>query len=382
MAAARNSTVAIHLLTESHPVQGAFQRWKGGNMRRFAVTLLSALLAMPALSQQQPAFGERVDVNAVLIDAIVTDSKGNQILGLTEQDFVVTEDGKAQPLDSVDYYTTRRLLNVSEERAPFKVERIREQRYFVIFFDKPFGTDLFDKLAQARQAAERFVDREVGANDYVAVTGHDVRLKVYSDFTNDKTRLKRAIRDAAVFSKGLTRSDKSATGPSIMREIDSAAMMGGTGTVYEGITELARALRPIRGRKDLILFSAGIVEPGEEVRDGFILNRSRFYQPMLDALNDANVTVYAANLLLAEAEPVFHQTLEMMSRDTGGEYRRHNVSFNPIFEQVSKAASGYYMLSYRTNKPAGTKGFQKVEVSVKDHPEFRVKARSGYYFGG
>ena len=350
-------------------------------MRLLTVSLLSATLAIPALAQPQP-FGERVDVNAVLIDAVVTDSKGNQILGLSPEDFVVTEDGKQQTIDSVDYYTTRRLLDTSEERAPFKVERVREQRYFVIFFDKPLGTDLFEKLAQARQAAERFVDREVGQNDYVAVTGHDVRLKVYSDFTNDKQKLKKAIREAAVFTKGLTRADKSSAGPSIMREIDSAAMMSGTGTVYEGITELARALRPIKGRKDMIIFSAGIVESGEEVRNGFLMNESRFYQPMIDALNDATVTVYGANLLLNEANPVFHQTLERISRETGGEYRRHNVTFNPIFDQVSKAASGYYLITYRTQKPAGAKGFQKVAVSIKDHPEFKVKSRSGYAYGG
>ena len=350
-------------------------------MRLLTVSLLSAILAVAALAQPQP-FGERVDVNAVLIDAIVTDSKGNQILGLSEEDFVITEDGKPQTLDSVDYYTTRRLLDISEAKAPFKVERVHEQRYFVIFFDKPLGTELFEKLAQARQAAERFVDREAGANDYVAVVGHDVRLKVYSDFTNNKQQLKKAIRDAAVFSKGITRTDKTATGPSIMRQVDSNAMMGGTGTVYEAITELANALESIKGRKDMIIFSPGIIESGEEVRNGFLLNESRFYQPMIEALNDANVTVYAANLLLNEAAPVFHQTLERIAHETGGEYRRHNVTFNPIFDQVSKAASGYYLITYRTNKPAGTKGFQKVDVAIKNHPEFKVKARSGYAYGG
>ena len=102
-------------------------------MKHLAAALL---LALPALAQQpQPApFGEKVDVNLVLIDAIVTDNKGSQILGLDKDDFVVKEDGVAQPIDAVDYFTNRRLLNAPEQSAPFKVERVNESRYFVVFF--------------------------------------------------------------------------------------------------------------------------------------------------------------------------------------------------------------------------------------------------------
>jgi VWFA-related protein len=214
--------------------------------------------------------------------------------------------------------------------------------------------------------------------DKVAIVGHDVRLKVYSDFTSDKKKLRRALDDVARFSLGLTKP--SGSDPSILKTVDPSAMMNRTGTVYEALTELADALKPIRARKNLVVFSAGIYEPGEEVRNGLALNRSRYYQPMIDALNAANVTVYAMNLMPdAPAAPVFHQTLESISRETNGDYYRYAVTFKPSLDQVARASAGYYLLTYRTQKRGH--GFQKVAVSVKNHPEFRVAARAGYSYG-
>lgn len=350
-------------------------------MRLLLVTLLSTLVALPAATQQ-PQFGERVEVNAVLIDAIVTDSRGNQILGLEKQDFLVTENGQAQDIDSVDYFTTRRLLTGPEHAAAFKVERVNEQRYFIIFFDKMIGATLFDRFALARRAAEDFVKRDVGENDYVAVVGHDVRLKVYSDFTSDRKRLIQAIRDTAKFSKGISKADKSNIGPSILRGMSSGTMMSGTGTVYEAITTLANAVEPIRGKKNLVVFSPGIVEPGEEVRNGVLLSTSRYYDPMVEALNDANVSVYAANVILDQIAPAYHQTLQRMSLETNGNYFRNNVSFQNVFRGVEKSSSGYYLITYRTKKTPQAKGFQKVNVKVRNQPQLRVQARSGYNYGG
>src|SRR4051794_39475415 len=104
-------------------------------MKRLAVFL--AMLALPLMAQQTPKFGENVEVNLVLVDAVVTDGGGHQILGLDKTDFIVTENGVPQPIESVEYFTNRKLLNAPESSAPFKVERVREERYFVFFFDKP-----------------------------------------------------------------------------------------------------------------------------------------------------------------------------------------------------------------------------------------------------
>src|SRR5687768_6662736 len=205
-------------------------------MRRFAIVVALLALALPGFAQQ---FEEKIDVNAVLLDVIVTDNRGNQILGLTKDDFVIKENGVAQEVDSVDYFTNRRLLDAREESAPFKVERVREDRYFIFFFDKPEDPGvLFDQLSQARYAIRDFIREDMKENDLVAIVGHDVRLKVWSDFTSDKAALERALEDSARFGKGQLNAP-AGEGPSILRSIDKSSMNKRTGSVYQALDLLS-----------------------------------------------------------------------------------------------------------------------------------------------
>lgn len=344
-------------------------------MKRLAPILL-ALLAFPLHAQESQKFGEKIDVNVVLLDAIVTDHRGNQILGLGPDDFDVRENGTPQKIDSVEYFTNRTLLTSPEEKAAFKVERVREDRYFVFFFDKPQDAAAFDDVMRARTAAKKFAG-QLRPGDHVAVAGHDVRLKIYGDFSNDPKQLARAIDDAGSFGVGLS----SGAGP-ILSTVDKQRMMSGSGTVYEALEVLGDALRGVKGRKNLILFSPGILEPGQDVRGGVIVAQSRYYRPMIDALNAANVSVYAMNLLEDVPDaPVYHQTLQQMAQDTNGDYYRHPVNFEPLIKRVEQQTNGYYLITYTSHHPKGEHGFQKVDVDVKSK-DLRVQARSGYLFGG
>jgi VWFA-related protein len=355
-------------------------------MKRIASVFALLALALPTFTQEvplhQPPYGEQIDVNAVLLDVVVTDSKGNQILGLGKDDFIVQEDGVAQSVESVDYFTNRRNLDQREENAPFKVERVREDRYFIFFFDKPQNAaTLFSELNRARQAALNFVNDEMQPTDYVAIVGHDMRLKVYSDFTNDKKQLERALNDVLRFGKGITTAP-AGDGPSLLRNANSRDLVDFTGTVYEGLDFLGESLRPIKARKNLVLFSPGIVDRFETVRNGTIVNRSSEFDEALRSLNAANVAVYGVQLQDDPGiRPVFHQRLMELSDETGGRYFQFNTSFDPAVQRIEQANSGYYLVTYSSKKPKGEKGYQKVSVKLKN-PEFKVVARGGYQYGG
>jgi VWFA-related protein len=162
-------------------------------------------------------------------------------------------------------------------------------------------------------------------------------------------------------------------------------MERGTGSVYEALDVLADAVKPIRARKNLVLFSPGIVDISESVRHGMIVDRSRYLDPALQSLNAANVSVYSAQLqrpieTRVSTTPYFHQRLTELASATGGEYFQFGTSFKPVVKKVEKTNAGYYLVTYRSKKPRGEKGFQKVDVSLRN-PEFRVVARSGYEFG-
>jgi VWFA-related protein len=352
-------------------------------MRRTLTVFLALLaLALPTFAQQQQPFEERIEVNAVLLDVIVTDSKGHHILGLGPDDFIVKENGVEQSVDSVDYFTNRRLLDQREEQATFKVERVREDRYFIFFFDKPEAGAMHDELTLAREAVRDFVRNEMKPADLVAIVGHDVRLKVYSDFTGDKARLERALNEATRFGRGIT-SAPAGDGPSLLRNMKSKELIDKTGTVYQAVDLLADSTRPIRARKNLVLISPGIADRNEDVFAGEMLgSRSRYVDPMLESLNAANVSVYAVQLQRNVAPTaLFHQRLSEMAESTGGRYFQQNVSFKTPIVEIENVNSGYYLVTYRSKQPRGKSGFQKVDVRLRN-PEFRVVTRSGYGFGG
>jgi VWFA-related protein len=352
--------------------------------KRFITLLI--LAAAPLMAQQpqqtpQP-FQEKLDVNLVQLDAIVTDNRGNQMLGLGKDDFIVREKGQVQTVDSVDYFTSRRLINAPESAAAFKVERVHEERYLIFFFDKITSEAASQaEMIRARSDAMRFLNDHMGAEDRIAVAGHDVRLKIYTDFTSDKAQIKRALNEATAYGLGIRSKSGASSGASILRNMDIDRMMNKTGSVYEALDLLGDALRPIRGRKDVVLFSNGIVGPDEEVRGGMVVNRSRYYDPMIESLNSADVTLYPISLQDGIDVPEFvHQNLSSMANDTNGHYYRLHTSYTTPLNQIEKQTAGYYLISYYTKKRPGEHGFQKVDVSLRN-PEFKVSARSGYSYG-
>jgi VWFA-related protein len=351
-------------------------------MRKLILTI-AALAAFPLFAQQQPPFTEEVDVNVVLVDATVTDRTGNQILGLTKDDFVVKEDGVVQEVASLDYFTNRRLLDSPEQKAKFQVERVREERYFILFFhkllgDSSAGLNTMSELMRAKQSSIEWVDKEMLPEDRVAVAGFDARLKIYADFTSDKNVLRRALNDVVTNARGLTSLPRYAGPASIMREMNTKKMINDTGRMYDSLELLADSLPNLAARKVLVLFSPGF---GDRLAgsSNFLENEQAWYQPMIRALNKRNVTVYSVNLLRNADSYPEEQPLQRMAYDTGGDYYRNIVSFATPLDRIEEENNGYYLLSYYSTRKKGTHGYQKLDVALRN-PEFRVKAREGYAY--
>lgn len=345
------------------------------------LALLFASLFLSATLLAQTPLREQIDVDFVLVDVTVTDAEGNQILGLAESDFVVLENGVEQEIESVDYFTNRTLLTSRESEAPFDVERVRQERYFILFFHEPGDPGAIPgfsgELMRSTRAAEKLLE-DLQPQDLVAIAGYDTRLKVYADFTSDRSILEKALRDVVGFSNGLREAPEYAGEVSILRNIDIKRMINKTGRVYEGLELLADAVDPIPARKVLTLLSPGIGEPSSFNR-AMLANEETFFRPMIQALNASNVTVNSVAMLRDASFFPPEQTIARMANETGGEFFTNFVNFETPLEQVEKTNSGYYLITYRIRKPAGTHGYQKIDVSLRN-PEFRVRAREGYSF--
>jgi VWFA-related protein len=360
-------------------------------MTALALAALCGLSSAAAAQEEKPKgqFGGQVTVNEVLLDVLVTDAKGNVIVGLDKNDFVVTENGKPVDLTGVTFYSNRRLIQSSPTLAKqgVSIEQVPEDRYFIVLFDdqKDTSQEAPELLSQQMQAAKRvrgWIQGELLPNDWVAVASFDTRLKVQQDFTRDRKALIEAVGEAM---KGKDREGnypsriEAGKGPSLYAGLPKGEeLRDKTSTLYEAMQALARAAGNVRGRKNLLLFTFGL--PGRLDPFGQYVPDKRFFEPTVQALNANNVAAYTLDLTPPAVQHTLSDSLNKLADDTGGKYFFNVTNFSTPLDQVAQENNGYYLLSYSSEQPAGQSGFQEVEVKVTN-PEFRVKARRGYEYG-
>ncbi len=363
-------------------------------MRRFLPLLLAPILATSSLSARaadappSAQFEGRVDVSEVLLDVLVTDRQGNVIVGLGPNDFRVTENGKPVDLAGLTFYSNRRFLGSTAEAEKTKaaVDVPLENRYFILLFNdvRFLAIDAPSLLSQQLQAARKAEEwlGQLLPNDWVAVATFDTKLKIHTDFTRDRrtleASLKEVIQGKDPENEWPSRVGDAASGPSLLARLPKGkALRDKTVDIYDTLTVLADASEGVVGRKNLLLFSIGF---GQINSFGQYMPDTQHYKPAQQALNDANVAVYTIDLWPAGTDHTLSSGLNLLAADTGGTYLFNFVNFSTPLQKILEENNGYYLLAYKSERPTGAEGFQKVQVKLTN-PEFRVKAREGYTYG-
>ena len=112
----------------------------------------------------------RIETNMVVTDALVVNSKGNAIVGLGKEDFIITEDGVVQEMELFSDGVTAKI-----------------PRSIVFIVEVGVIPSMADK---SLQAAKTLVDRLDG-NDRMAIVNTNTQL--VQDFTSDKKLLKSTL---------------------------------------------------------------------------------------------------------------------------------------------------------------------------------------------
>lgn len=347
----------------------------------------------PPVEEPRATFEGEVEVSEVLLDVLVTDRAGNAILGLAPGDFHVTEDGRPVEVTAATFYSNRRLEDESSPAGPSHPTAAvpapgePRDRYFILLFDdqRAHNADvpgLLQRQVTAGRNAVEWLGNALTPSDWVAVAGYDQRLHLQLDFSRDREAIARAIT-AVTTGRGAganwpSRRVADPDQPALGRQLPAGdTLRDATGMIYDALTLLAEAASPIRARKNLLLFTIGF---GRMNRFREYEPDPRYYHPMAEALNDANVAVYTFDLTEPGTRHPFSNAMHQISDETGARYFSDLPSFGNALAQVSRQTSGYYLVAYRAEHPRGLRGFQKVEVKV-DNPELRITARKGYRFG-
>jgi hypothetical protein len=160
----------------------------------FSVAALLAFAHSPAARAQEPEqpvlvapFGAEILVSEVLLDVMVTDKKGNPILGLGPDDFVVTEDDRKVKVTGAAFYSNRRYAG--PEAAPAGPADAAgamalantaglAPHYFIFLFDDQRRNSadvpgLLQRQVRAGKDAIAWLREGLAPTDWVAVAGYE-----------------------------------------------------------------------------------------------------------------------------------------------------------------------------------------------------------------
>ena len=150
----------------------------------------------------------KIDTNLVTVPVIASSRTGKYITDLVKEEFKIAEDGVPQEI-----------AFLATVNAPFNV---------VLLLDTSGSTK--EKLPMIQRAAIAFVE-QLSSTDKVKVISFDDSVKDWNDFTSDKAVIRHAISQTT----------------------------SGEGTkVYDAVERALNNLRPISGRRAIVVFTDGV----------------------------------------------------------------------------------------------------------------------------
>lgn len=420
---------------------------------KFVVILILALLLAPVcLAQDEDVV--RVKSNLVNIDVLVKDKKGKYVADLKAQDFTIFENGVPQKIEFFDAPL------VGTNRGPAKAgdgggvqpgpsEPAGSPRNYVTLVLDTQTTDITN-IKQVREGTIKYVREQITDGDVVALLSVTNGLQLLQPFTHDKAKLIAALDNIGVraTSKNFEQQDMGERIDALRGELNQANQTPTTGIsgpaagsnaarlmimrtvlaqfvklraalslqqsrpILAALAAICEGLRPIPGKKTLVLFSQGFVTPA--VLDWQV-------QSTIDIANRANVAIYIIDSagLRASApnttalgtnsplsgisaatsqeqriravggETVFdnsrqeglgreYDILYRISGDTGGRFLKGNNDIGLGLERINQEIQARYTLAYRSTNQNFDSSFRKVKIEVR-RPDTQIISRSGYY---
>jgi VWFA-related protein len=324
---------------------------------------------------EQPVF--RTGVSLVRVDVSVTGRRDEAVADLQASDFLVTEDGLPQKVDTAQFVRLdgrpaddqRRDLTIRDREHGLAEAARDDVRLFALFLDD-YHIDSHPMITtRLHEALESFVD-SLQPTDLVIWMDPLTTLDGLT-FTRDKWWLRERIR-AFKGRRGELMPVRSV--------VEEAQLMQGNvwelraGVSLSALEALAVHLGGLReGRKSVIFVSQGppVGRPGS------------FVYPRLDsavqAANRGNVTVHVFDPRPLGSAPFGGaEALARLSSDTGGRAIVNTNTPADRMTQIVADASAYYLIGYTPSRQVTDGKFHRIEVRVA-RPGVRVTARRGYW---
>ena len=410
-------------------------------MKFHTATAVVLLFAASAFAQMR----ETVNVNIVEVPVSVVDSSGNPVRGLTAANFEVYDGGKKQAITSFDKidFGSKEVVNAISPLNP------AARRSFLLLFDLGFSTP--HALERAQDAARRFVSTAVQPRDLVGVGTIDTDrgFRLLTAFTTDHDLVASAINDPRSFhgsdplqignktfvaelasgdtefarespammpmSRGdsVAKAENAETGRRLARD-NEEFVRARVEKQIDFLADLAKTLRAVPGRKQVILLTEGFNAKylqGRDARDaaanardfaatasGQIANidtdakygntsSQSILDRMAQAFRNSDVVLDAIDIQGVRVQNDVEGSnlnsnagLFVLSRPTGGEVFENSNDLKASFDRMLRAQEVVYVLAFQS--PTRSPGkFHDLKVKLVNSPG-RLSYRLGYFENG
>jgi VWFA-related protein/TonB family protein len=268
----------------------------------------------------------RVDSNLVVIPTSVTDARGRAVTDLRIEDFELRVDGEVQ--------------NISD------LSRAETPVFITMLFDN--SSSLSAAREFEKQAAIRFFRSIIRPIDRAAIYSISTTPTLAQPLTADVNRL--------------------------VNTIERFGKPDGATALFDTIAQSADYMRPVAGRKVLVLVSDGTDTvsdvPFEEAITRALRAECQIYVVQTRQVEEPNLR-----------DPVSEQRMLKLSEQTGGAVfiPQSIEELDAVFAQIALDLSQQYLLSYYPQQGRKDNYFRFINVSVKSRPNLRVRARKGFY---
>jgi VWFA-related protein len=407
-----------------------------------ALMLAACLAALPVAAGERsqaaaPVFSS--EVTLVSVPVFVTDAAGRALGGLDAEDFELYDDKKRVPVVSFRYVDA----TSTEDQEKIRAAPAARRRFLLLFdlsFTDPGG------LHRAQAAARDFLRTDLALSDLAGVATLDVNrgVRLVANFTEDRALLARAVetlgvpsllriddplalvsRHEAVDSRASSRNQESSAevAESVrvalarrMRSADESLYRAQVSGLISSLGDLARGLRGVEGRKQVLYFSAGfdaralvgasaadMRESAEAVIEGRLsdVDTARFGDtPLRDAFGELTRNLASADCVVhsidvtglgrddsltrrATQEHTSRDTsgrdsLNFIAAETGGHFFRDRNDLSTALGEILQMTGRYYVLGYQPDDLKGPGRFHKVKVSVR-RKGARLSHRAGFH---
>ena len=290
-----------------------------------------------------------LQVQREILDVRVLDVGGNPILGLTPNDFQLKIGGDLIPIealiwvDPTDSALDKLHVGLGQEDDGFfdgaqpGSETTPSGRLITVFIQTELTGSRIASYLQMPKYMATFFD-QLSENDYVAVYGFGSHLRLYCDFTRDRSVAVDAVQLAA------RRSEESAflaaNSPSLRPFFDEQKGRD-IAKPEDALRSIAKNLANFSGNKTIVYLGYGF----GRFSDGNV-HMEPEYRKAVHELNKARVNVFSIDITRADYHPL-EQGMRRLAEDTGGTYFSARVFPENAVRKVVNAISGYYRLSFQ-----------------------------------